>query len=309
MLRRHRTCRAHAFTLVELLVVIAIIAVLIGLLLPAVQKVRGAAARVQCANNLKQIGLAALNYEAAEGTLPPGYVAKSGVTALAFLLPYLEQDNLYRQIPPDLLNLNTATGGLWYSSAATGPARVPVKTFLCPADNAATAMPSGGIIVSYIEGGTPVGTVASASAGYAPTNYAANSGAVGASADPTYGPYRGPYCVNSRTPLTAITDGTSNTFGFGEVLGGAETGPRDYVASWMGGGVQITAYDFLSPAQWYTFGSKHTGLLNMAYCDGSVRPVRKGGPAPDFFSAHWYAVQAAAGVQDGAVVDFALFAD
>jgi prepilin-type N-terminal cleavage/methylation domain-containing protein/prepilin-type processing-associated H-X9-DG protein len=298
----------RGFTLIELLVVIAIIAILIGLLLPAVQKVREAAARSQCQNNLKQLGLASLNYESSHGTLPPGYVQKSGVSALAFLLPYIEQDNLYGQIPPDLMNLNTPTGGLWYQSAATGPAKVPVKTFLCPSDNATTP-PSAGILISYTENGRQsYRTVASPSAGFAPTNYAANSGALGATND-FYGTYVGPYTVNSRTPLTTISDGTSNTFGFGEILGGAETGTRDSTASWMGGGTQVTGFDFLSPAQWYTFGSKHTGIVNIGYCDGSVRPVRKFGPTTDWFSPHWYAVQAAAGMHDGSVVDYTQFSD
>src|SRR5262245_23186304 len=125
----------RGFTLIELLVVIAIIAVLIGLLVPAVQKVRAAAARIQCGNNFRQLGLAAHQYQDVYRTFPPGVSQAQypsapqyrGYTLFVYLLPYVEQDNLYRQW--DFTTpLNNASGGTGARTATVLP------LLLCPAD-------------------------------------------------------------------------------------------------------------------------------------------------------------------------------
>jgi prepilin-type N-terminal cleavage/methylation domain-containing protein/prepilin-type processing-associated H-X9-DG protein len=162
--------RRLGFTLIELLVVIAIIAVLVGLLLPAVQKVRESANRMSCSNNLKQIALAAHNYASAYGRLPPGYlgpVPNEGLSQaqdvghLGLLLPYIEQDNIAKTInftdypvsnpmPPggnlyDVLFVGNywilAPDGTTYPSANYAVGKTSIKTLLCPSvDNTVNPM-------------------------------------------------------------------------------------------------------------------------------------------------------------------------
>jgi len=145
------------FTLIELLVVIAIIAVLIGLLVPAVQKVRDAAARISCANNLSQLGKAAHNYQSANNSLPPGmlgsirgnppqyntptdYSYGQQIGCLTLLLPFVEQDPVYKQMlngqPADWASPNALYGTPWWNiGSAVAASQARIKTYLCPSDN------------------------------------------------------------------------------------------------------------------------------------------------------------------------------
>jgi len=125
----------QAFTLIELLVVIAIISTLIGLLLPAVQKAREAAARASCANNLKQLGLAMHNYEGALGRLPPSRSAVGSATWAVMILPMMEQDNLYRQWD---------VSRPYYAQNAIAR-MTPVKNYFCPSRRTAADSAGGSI--------------------------------------------------------------------------------------------------------------------------------------------------------------------
>src|SRR5262245_56127839 len=206
--------RRHAFRLIELLVVIAIIAILIGLLLPAVQKVRETASRMKCQNNLKQLGLALHNYEGATGKWPPLYPGtgpgsmafnyKYTWSVLAQLNPYLEQTNIYNTM--DLTQpMYDASNQITAQNRFAVVQKVPI--FLCPSDR--------GVPVSSAYGVTDMG----------PTNYVANHGS-GVSGGGYGSPIAadGLFSAVTGVKITDVTDGTSNTACMSEsILGdGAE---------------------------------------------------------------------------------------
>jgi len=308
------------FTLIELLVVIAIIAILIGLLLPAVQKVREAAARMKCSNNLKQIALALQTYHDARRTFPPAVADTTpallpgpgtnsapretgwGPTWQVLILPYIEQDPLYRQ-------WNFANG----AQANAQVTSISVQTYLCPSDTVAPNIMNGnGLVFNMARG-----------------NYGINGGnGLGTNNNVFNNGYRkGLTHFRQRfgASIADVTDGTSNTVSVTELLVKNNTGDNSQGAWGYPGATYITAYNDqgavgnnyaitalpaanetqtpncdarLATCQTYTphcdngltgvdpvYGcaeqgpghtarSRHTGGVNVALVDGSVRFVR-----------------------------------
>ena len=267
--------RRAAFTLIELLVVIAIIVVLLGLLLPAVQKVRAAADRIKCTNNLKQIGLALHLYHNSTSSLPPGITSRSRgepwprMTWLTRLLPYLEQESVwqatvatYQREPSPFLN----PPHLGFST--------PIQMFGCPTDLRTT-------VVDYTHQGRRP----------ALTSYV---GVLGAAYDRTEGVlYR-----DSRVRLTDVTDGSSNTLmagerppsadrwygwwyaGFGQIgTGSADMllGVRErnrggaYVTHCPRGPYQFQPGRVDEQCDLFHFWSLHSGGAHFLFADGSAK--------------------------------------
>ncbi len=309
MRSRSQIDRRRGFTLIELLVVIAIIAVLIGLLLPAVQKVREAANRMSCQNNLKQLGLACHNFHDATGTLPPLRIADNWGTWAAVLLPYLEQDNVLK-----LWDLKKR-----YYQQAPEAVRQNVKTYFCPSRRSPPATFSIGdrrtAFPPFAE--TPGGLSDYAVCnGNTYTNY---NGAIvecirnrpptvlvnSATGQPEFdtGSRSSANTIltawKSQTSLSSITDGSSNTIMVGEkhirasILHGRNedrsvfNGDTERAAvSREAGHVRDARGNVIAGSERpltsnpndpflpsLRFGSYHPGVVQFVFCDGSVKPV------------------------------------
>jgi prepilin-type N-terminal cleavage/methylation domain-containing protein/prepilin-type processing-associated H-X9-DG protein len=312
IMNRYKTINLRGFTLIELLVVIAIIAVLISLLLPAVQSAREAARRSQCINNLKQLGLAMHNYNDVNNVLPLGRTLQVGsykpFSQFARILGYMEQKNIF-----DSINFNLGSYDIQNVTASS----ITVQSFLCPSDTLTV---------------TPLGLVAPGFKS-APISYRANEGtsvAMWYGADDTANvnnniviPPNGLFFSSQAINLATITDGTSNTAAFSEHLIGdfsntvvtelsdtfrpgtypanadqavqfcqnfdfrnvALQGWSDVGAPWTFGYHSTTSYWHISgpntrscmfpPARISTTAtSRHPGGVNLTMADGSVRFVK-----------------------------------
>jgi len=290
---RTRTGRRRGFTLIELLVVIAIIAVLIGLLLPAVQKVREAASRMSCQNNLKQLGLAMHGYHDIYARLPPGNGYGPGAASkqrswTVLLLPYLEQDARYKQIDLTKSQLDNTANASGVSNLSV--IQKNLKAVLCPSDGA-SANPA--TRTDNASGVGPIGL----------TNYA---GSVGDHRNGTGTGYQFPNgqwydygnsavdAGSTRGVITRygyaasfaeVTDGLSNTFLLGEVIpsycvwedwGQQSFATTAYPVNYGNKDFQSGALSASDPQHCITFRSFHTGGAQFLFGDGSVHFVTDG---------------------------------
>ncbi len=313
---RIRSRSAPGFTLIELLVVIAIIAILIGLLVPAVQKVREAAARMQCSNNLKQMAVACHNYQDAFGVLPPARIARDAyATWPVLIMPFVEQDNVYKHWTQAVVGGKVVGIGAGFSSQDAIARTSTVKIFFCPSrrgpmtsPGSQNGGPNGGLegacgdyacCANDTTGSRNENTATGAIINGKVTNPAGPGPQGGANAidQPNTNPPSQPLIpimgFTSYTSLTKIDDGTSSTFLIGEKhvirteWGKSSTGDEAYYsgdnydsAQRQAGPSYPLARDDLDKSAGSSkypdqFGGPHPGGVQFAMCDGHVTSINR----------------------------------
>jgi prepilin-type N-terminal cleavage/methylation domain-containing protein len=289
----------RGFTLVELLVVIAIIGILMAALLPAIQAARESARRIDCTNRLKQIALAARNYESALRRFPPGYLgmvppsvaspdSDQWTGVIPYLLPYMEARSVYTRIQSNYLKVDLTPYLPWFdqknSSDEWAVAQTRIADLLCP--SAPQTEPSEGTFILmesyvdfvfinytgyYFKNGSEGGQY------LARTHYLGCGGRFGKTGDPFFDQYQGVFSDRSKTTIPMIKDGTSKTLLFGEAFGDIGTvtpGEYDLGYSWMGCGMMTTEIG-LGDGLWDRFSSLHPGVVSFVFVDGSVHQLQK----------------------------------
>jgi prepilin-type N-terminal cleavage/methylation domain-containing protein/prepilin-type processing-associated H-X9-DG protein len=297
--------RTRGFTLIELLVVIAIIAVLIALLLPAVQAARASARRIQCVNNLKQIGIGMLNHHDTQGTLPWGAKNNPAQSWVLLVLPYMEQVTMY-----NAANLTQASTGFANSTAA----QAKLNVFNCPSDPRA-----GATWVSASPTTVPDRAKGNYVVNWGNSDYEQNMTTADSFAPAVLGTFgtlvsiRGPFRVNNTTTaivpyqIRDIIDGTSNTMMASEIIIARDTGTKSDARGDVWSGTTKCGYMFtaattpnslvidqldgkngcpdqtVDPPCYQASGAQrefnaarsyHAGGVDVLFCDGSVKFIK-----------------------------------